>query len=114
MTEKGKNTEKKNIMRGLFSGDMLLSGIIAKQGGYLLFLVALAMFYIGFHYHMAHTVQQVRNIEREVENLKAEYSTKSSELMRMSKQSEISRMLKELNVTTVAPPKVPPKKINKN
>ncbi len=106
-----KNIEKKNTVRKLFSGDVLLSDTITKQRWYLVFLFFLALFYIGFHYNMAQTVKQVRKLEREVTTLQAEYATRSSELMRMSKQSEIIKMLKEKNGINVAAPKAPPKRI---
>jgi hypothetical protein len=103
--------ENKNIVRRLFSGDMLVNYVLTKQGWYLVCLVALALFYIGFHYNMAQTVKKTRQLEREVKNLQAEHAVKSSELMRLSKQSEIARMLKVLNITTVTAPETPPKQI---
>jgi cell division protein FtsL len=103
--------DKKNIIRRLFSGDMLVNDVLSKHGWYLVCLVVLALFYIGFHYNMAQTVKQTRQLEREVKNLQAEYATKASELMRLSKQSEITRMLNARNITTVSAPKAPPKRI---
>ncbi len=111
MAKEKKNKERGTIIRSVFSGNVLLSDVITKQWRYLLFLVGLAIIYIAFHYMMADTVRQVRRTEREVKNLQAEYATKSSELMRMSKQSEVSRMLRERGITTVAAPKAPPKRI---
>ena len=109
-----KNTERGNIVRDLFSGNLLLNDIISKQWKYLLFLVVLALSYITFHYLMVDTVRQVQQTERKVQNLRAEYATKAAELMRMSKQSEVSRMLRERGITTVAAPKTPPKRIKIN
>ena len=113
MAETKKNKERGNIVRSLFSGNLLLNDMIMKQWKYLLFLVILALLYIRFHYAMSDTVWQVRRMEREVDNLQAEYATKSSELMRMSMQSEVERMLRERGITTVAAPKAPPKRIPK-
>jgi len=98
----------------LFSGNLLLNEIISKQWKYLLFMVALALSYITFRYLREDTVRQVGRVEREVKNLRAEYETKVAELMRMSKQSEVSRMLRERGITTVAAPKTPPKRIKIN
>jgi cell division protein FtsL len=103
--------DKKNVIQRLFSGDMLVNDVLNKYGWYLVYLVVLALFYIGFHYNMAQTVKQTRQLEREVKNLQAEYATKASELMRLSKQSEITRMLNARNTTTVSAPKAPPKRI---
>jgi hypothetical protein len=60
---------------------------------------------------MARTIRQLRQMEQEVKNLHAEYATLSSELMRMNKQSTITRLLKEHNITTIAPSQTPPKRI---
>ncbi|MDR2802104.1 MAG: hypothetical protein LBB31_02665 [Prevotellaceae bacterium] len=106
-----KKINRKNIIRRLFSGDLLVNEALSKQGRYLICLVALALFYIEFHYSMAQTVKQARQLEREVKNLQAEYATKASELMRLSKQSEIIRMLNVRNITTITAPKAPPKRI---
>jgi cell division protein FtsL len=105
--------DKKNVIRRLFSGDMLVNDVLSKHGWYLVCLVVLALFYIGFHYNMAQTVKQTRQLEREVKNLQAEYATKASELMRLSKQSEITRMLNARKITTVSAPKAPPKRIKR-
>ncbi|MDR3350033.1 MAG: hypothetical protein LBN98_00085 [Prevotellaceae bacterium] len=107
-----KKINKKNVIRRLFSGDILVNETLSRHGRYLIYLVALALFYMGFHYNMARTVKQTRQLEREVKNLQAEYATKASELMRLSKQSEIIRMLNARNITTVSAPKAPPKRIN--
>ncbi|MDR0693931.1 MAG: hypothetical protein LBF81_01345 [Prevotellaceae bacterium] len=106
-----KKIHGKNIIRRLFSGDLLVNDTLNKHGRYLIYLVVLALLYIAFHYNMAQTVKQARQLEREVKNLQAEYATQASELMRLSKQSEITRMLKERNITTVSAPKAPPKRI---
>jgi hypothetical protein len=103
--------EKRNVIRRLFSGDLLLSDMISKQGGYLAFLFFLALFYIGFHYNMVQTVRQVRKAETKVSNLQAEYATLSSKLMQMNKQSNITRILKERNITGISAPQAPPKRI---
>jgi len=106
-----KNKENKNIVRGLFSGNVLLSDFITKQWKYMLFLVVLALIYMWFHYNMADTVRSVRRTEREVRVLKVEYTTKQSILMRMNKQSEVAKMLKEQGITNIAMPQTPPKRI---
>lgn len=111
MAKAEKNRERGSIVRGVFSGNLLMSDVITRQWKYLLFLVLLALGYMAFHYFMANTVRQVRRVEREVKNLQAEYATRSSELGRMSKQSEVLRMLRERGINTVAVPKAPPKRI---
>ena len=109
MTKQQKNGTKNTISR-IFSG-RTVSILLGKHGGFLFFLFLLALFYIEFHDNMAQTVRRVRQVEREVKNLRAEYKTLDSKLMQMNKQSTIVRLLKEQNITTIAPPQTPPKRI---
>jgi len=106
-----KNKGKRNILRSLFTGNVLLSDFITKQWKYMLFLVVLALLYIWFHYNMADTVRAVRRMERDVRVLQVEYTTQQSLLMRMNKQSEVAKMLKERGITNIALPKTPPTRI---
>ncbi|MDR0729828.1 MAG: hypothetical protein LBF19_06895 [Prevotellaceae bacterium] len=99
-----------NAISRLFSGRSV-NTLWRKHGGYLFYVFVLALLYIGFHYNMAQTVRRVRQVEREVKNLRAEYKMLDSKLMQMNKQSTITRLLKERNITTIAAPQTPPKRI---
>ncbi|MDR1681037.1 MAG: hypothetical protein LBS12_04545 [Prevotellaceae bacterium] len=99
-----------NIISRIFSG-WPVNVLLRKHGRFLFFLFVLALLYIGFHYNMAQTVRRGRQVEREVKNLRAEYKTLESKLMQMNKQSTITRMLKERNITSIAAPQTPPKRI---
>lgn len=57
----------------------------------ILFVMMLGLLYIGNTHHAEKTVRQINNIQAEVEDLRADYTTLKSDLMFSSKQSEVAR-----------------------
>jgi hypothetical protein len=64
----------------------------------ILFTLTLALFYIGNTHYAEKTVRRINNIQTEVEDLRADYTTLKSDLMFASKQSEVARRVKSLNL----------------
>lgn len=60
----------------------------------ILFVMVLGLFYIGNTHHAEKTVRKINNIQAEVEDLRADYTTLKSDLMFSSKQSEVARKVK--------------------
>ena len=60
----------------------------------ILFVLILGLFYIGNTHHAEKTVRKINNIQAEVEDLRADYTTLKSDLMFSSKQSEVARKVK--------------------
>jgi hypothetical protein len=60
----------------------------------ILFVLALGLLYIGNTHHAEKTVRQINNIQAEVEDLRADYTTLKADLMFASKQSEVARKVK--------------------
>lgn len=60
----------------------------------ILFVMVLGLFYIGNTHHAEKTVRKINNIQTEVEDLRADYTTLKSDLMFSSKQSEVARKVK--------------------
>jgi hypothetical protein len=60
----------------------------------ILFVLTLGLLYIGNSHHAEKTVRKINNIQSEVEDLRADYTTLKSELMFSSKQSEVARKVK--------------------
>src|SRR5215211_3471720 len=60
----------------------------------ILFVMVLGLFYIGNTHHAEKTVRNINNIQAEVEDLRADYTTLKAELMFSSKQSEVARKVK--------------------
>jgi len=60
----------------------------------ILFVMLLSLIYIGNTHYAEKTVRQINNIQAEVEDLRADYTTLKSDLMFSSKQSEVARKVK--------------------
>lgn len=65
----------------------------------ILFVMILGLFYIGNTHHAEKTVRKINNIQAEVEDLRADYTTLKSDLMFSSKQSEVARKVKAYGLT---------------
>jgi hypothetical protein len=60
----------------------------------ILFVMALGLLYIGNTHYSEKTVRKINNIQAEVEDLRADYTTLKADLMFSSKQSEVARKVK--------------------
>jgi cell division protein FtsL len=56
-----------------------------------LFLMAVALFYIGNTHYAEKTIRKIDKIKTETEDLRADYTTLKSDYMEASKQSEVGR-----------------------
>lgn len=92
--------------RGVFSGlekklkleTYFEEGFPVQYVPKIVFVLALGLIYIGNTHHAEKTVRQINNIQAEVEDLRADYTTLKSELMFASKQSEVARKVKEFGL----------------
>jgi hypothetical protein len=60
----------------------------------IIFVMALSLFYIGNTHYAEKTVRKINNVQAEVEDLRADYTTMKSDLMFASKQSEVAKKVK--------------------
>jgi hypothetical protein len=60
----------------------------------ILFVMALGLVYIGNTHYAEKTVRQINNMQAEVEDLRADYTTLKADLMFASKQSEVAKKVK--------------------
>jgi hypothetical protein len=74
----------------------------------ILFVIALGLVYIGNTHYSEKTVRQINNIQAEVEDLRADYTTLKADLMFASKQSEVANKIKiyGLRESLIPPTKV--------
>lgn len=114
MTDK-KKTEKSQVKTGSFlkellSGSMVTEKIILKNLWYVLLLTLLAAIYIGNRFHAEKITRETTRLQREVKELRAESLSTSADLMYLSRQSEVFRLVKEkgLNLEEL---KTPPYKL---
>jgi hypothetical protein len=96
----------KKVSSGLFSGwekklkleSYFEEGFPIQHLPKIMFVLVLALFYIGNSHYAEKTVRRINNIQTEVEDLRADYTTLKSDLMFASKQSEVARRVKSLNL----------------
>ena len=61
----------------------------------ILFVMLIGIVYISNTHHAEKTVRKINDIQAEVEDMRADYTTLKADLMYASKQSEVARRVKE-------------------
>ncbi|PTB97132.1 hypothetical protein C9994_04230 [Marivirga lumbricoides] len=74
------------------------NGLPVKYLPYVLFFVAMGIFYIGNSHYSDKTTRKIDKLHQEVEDLRADYTTLKSEYMFASKQSEVAKRVKKLGL----------------
>jgi hypothetical protein len=92
---KGKQVKKESFVKELISGSMVTDKIILRNLVYILFLTILAAIYIGNRFHAEKVTRTTARLSREVRELRAESLSTSSDLMFISRQSEVIKMVRE-------------------
>ncbi len=106
--------ELKNIsIRDLINGRILTRALVAKQLPFIVFISFFGFLYIGNHYRTEELMREVATLNKELKELRYEAITTSSELMYMSKQSEVLKKIKAsgLNLEELTEP---PRKLKVN
>ena len=101
---------RKGSIRDVLDGSVLTNEWFVKQLPYIIFLVVLAFVYIGNRYHAEKIVRRNIELQKEINDLRAESITVAAELMLISKQSEVAKQVKERGLE-LEESVVPPKKI---
>ncbi|MBN1183681.1 MAG: hypothetical protein JXB49_15425 [Bacteroidales bacterium] len=97
-------------IKGMLDGSLLAGTAFAKQLPFILFLVFLAIIYIGNRYNAEKLVRQLITVREEVKNMRAEQITTASELMNDSKPSTLEEMVEQRGLG-LKQPSSPPHKI---
>jgi hypothetical protein len=72
----------------------------------ILFVFLLGLIYIGNTHYAEKTIRKINNLQTEVEDLRADYTTLKADLMFASKQSEVAKRVKNLGLKeSLEPPK---------
>ena len=82
-------------MKELLSGTMVSEKIILKNLGYVALITLLLVIYIGNRFHAEKITRESGRLTREVKDLRAEALSTSADLMYVSKQSEVYKLVKE-------------------
>ena len=93
--ESKEHENKKSSLKDLIDGTILTRQVIVNQLPFIIFLSFLAGIYIGNRYHAEKVVRDLTKLQAEVKDFRAETITSASELMFISKQSEVVKMVKE-------------------
>jgi len=97
--QKEESKELKGISyRDFLDGTVITRTNVVKQLPFLIFLCIIGIIYIGNRYHAEKVVRDITRMQEEVKNLRAEEITTASELMRLSRQSEVIKLIKEKNL----------------
>ncbi|WP_291859331.1 FtsL-like putative cell division protein [Marinilabilia sp.] len=94
----------------LLYGRFLAEKSVGQHWGFLAFLVFLGVLYIGNSYQMEHHLDRQADLLHELKELKYEAITTSSELMNMSKQSEVMERVNNAGIELEVL-KTPPRKL---
>jgi hypothetical protein len=95
-------------IKELIDGTILVRENMIRQLPYLLFLTLLGVIYIGNRFHAERMVRQISELKTEVSNLRAEQITTTSELMNISRPSEVATLVQSKNLglkESLEPPK---------
>jgi hypothetical protein len=96
----------------LIDGTILVRENMIRQLPYLLFLTFLGVIYIGNRFHAEKMVRQINDLKTEVGNLRAEQITITSELMNISRPSEVASLVESKGLG-LKESLEPPKKLRK-
>lgn len=78
---------------------------VLEQPGYFVFVILLAISYIGYGYFAENTVRSLSNESSELKELKAHYTTSFTELEKVKRQSNIAENINAFGlIESVTPP----------
>jgi len=80
-------------MKDLLGGKVLSKDRVLRQIPFILFVTALILFYIANQYKGEKIMRQIMSLEKEVKELRSEYSSTAFDRQQMSTQSEIIEMV---------------------
>jgi len=95
-------------IKDLLDGSLIANDFIIKQLPFIVFLVILAFVYIANRYHAEKVIRASIEFTKEINDLRSEAITTSSELMFISKQSEVAKLVEKRGLglkESVEPPR---------
>lgn len=108
--EESKKSRRKGSLKDVLDGSLLIRENVVKQFPYIFFLALLAIIYIGNRYHAEKIKRRITKLQLEQKDMRSESITTKSDLMFMSKQSEVAKLVKEKGLELEESTE-PPKKI---
>lgn len=80
-----------SLFISILNGSFLSRDQVLQQVPYIVFLALIAIFYIANTFYAEKSIRQINSIGNELKELRSEYITTKSDLMFISKQSEVSK-----------------------
>lgn len=93
---------------GVLNGSILTRESILRQIPFILFMALVAMVYIANSYYAERMIKEINATTNELKELRSEYITTKSDLMHLSKQSEVAKSANQYGLKEST---TPPKKI---
>jgi len=93
----------------IIDGTLLTRQAVIRQLPFILFLALLGVLYIANRYNAMRITRQVNELQAEIRELRAHSITIAAELMNMSRQSQVARMVQEKGLDlkeSVTPPRL--------
>lgn len=88
-------------LRDFLDGTVITRKNVVNQLPFLVFLCLIGIIYIGNRYHAEKVIRDISRMQEDVKNLRAEEITTASELMKISRQSEVIKIIKERDLGLV-------------
>lgn len=109
--KKNKSSRARGIgsVRNVIDGSLLINERTIKQLPFILYIVLLGIFYIGNRYKAEKIVRETNKVQSELKELRSEQIAVASELMQISKQSIVLKLIEEYELNLVEstePPKI--------
>ena len=105
--------EKSFSLRDLLDGNVLTRKAVLKQSRFILLLVGIAFFSIANRNHAEKTVIRLNQLQSDVKELRSRYISTSSELVKISRQSEVIQLVRRYDLE-LEESLEPPKKLIEN
>lgn len=95
-------------LKSIFGGDILQSRFMLKQILWVIMVVALMIVYTANRYSAQKDIITIAQLREELQEVKYNVLTQSSELMNLTRQSNVEAYLKQTNDSTLLNPTSPP------
>jgi len=73
-------------------------GLPVKYLPYIVFVTVIGIFYIGNSHYAERNIRKIDRLKKEVEDLRADYTTLKADYMLGSKQSEVAKSVQKLGI----------------
>jgi hypothetical protein len=87
--------QNKYRLKDFINGNLLVRAGVLKQLPFIIFIAIMGIVYIANRYHAEHVLRETLQLQIELQELRAESIATTSELMFISQQSQVLKMVKE-------------------